>query len=73
MMIRFAPYQVTVDNTDTTSNSITVDKMFIPAGDYRVECWYSKKGGGLVYPFYLAVQKADNNDIATKYATGSIF
>ncbi|WP_349318671.1 arylsulfatase [Chitinophaga sp. MM2321] len=73
MVIRFAPHQVTVDNTDTTTHSITVDKMFIPKGDYRVECWYSKKGGAPVYPFYLVVQRDDYNDTVTKNATGNIF
>lgn len=59
MVVRLAPYQATVENGDSVINSLTVDRMFIRKGNYRMECWYSAKGAAPVFPFSLAVQKAD--------------
>ena len=59
LVIRLAPYQATVENGDSVINSLTVDRMFIRKGNYRMECWYSAKGAAPVFPFSLAVQQAD--------------
>ncbi len=60
LLVRLAPYQVTQENTDTATRTITVEKIYLEAGDYRVECWYKGKTTPTVYPLAVTLTAADN-------------
>lgn len=59
LLLKLSPYQATLENTDGSATAMTIEKMYLEAGDYMLECWYNGKGVSTVYPLSVTLAPAD--------------
>jgi arylsulfatase len=57
MILKLNPYHYSVANPDPGTNMITLEKIGLPKGTYRLEPRYSSKSKSSVFPFYVEVEK----------------
>lgn len=57
MVLKLYPYQFSMANPDTEINKLTLEKVKLLKGKYRLEPHYSSKTQTYIFPFYVEVKK----------------
>jgi arylsulfatase A-like enzyme len=58
LVLRLAPYQTTLTNSDTLVSELIMDNVQLEAGEYRLETWYAGRSG-VQFPFYVEFNQID--------------
>ena len=55
LTLKIPPVQRTVDIQNTGLKEYIFNNVFIPKGDYVLDCWYDTQNGRSILPFYITI------------------